>query len=78
MFRAGALDVGRNFDSVGYGKLVGNQEEHLLSLRRHIMKISVFSTDIHDRLAKLDQCISDLNRSMNFVVKPLFAATKGV
>jgi len=77
MFRASALDVGRNVDSVGHGKLVGNQEEHLLSLRRHIIKISVVSTDIHDRLAKLDQCISDLNRSMNVVVKPLFAATKG-
>ena len=49
----------------------------MLSLRRHIIKISVVSTDIHDRLAKLDQCISDLNRSMNFVVKQLFAATKG-
>jgi hypothetical protein len=77
MFRAGALDVGRFVDSVGHGKLVGNQEEHLLSLRRHITKISVVSTDIHDRLAKLDQCISDINRSMNVVVKPLFAATKG-
>jgi hypothetical protein len=29
MFRASALDVGRNLDSVGHGKLVGNQEEHL-------------------------------------------------
>ena len=49
----------------------------MLSLRRHIIKISVVSTDIHDRLAKLDQCISDLNRSTNVVVKQLFAATKG-
>ena len=77
MFRASALDVGRNLDGVGHGKLVGNQEEHLLSLRRHITKISVVSTDIHDRLAKLDQCISDLNRGMNIIVKQLFAATKG-
>jgi hypothetical protein len=77
MFRASALDVGRNVDSVGHGKLVGNQEDHLLSLRRHIMRISAISTDIHDRLAKFDQCISDLNRSMNVVVKQLFAATKG-
>jgi hypothetical protein len=48
MFRASALDVGRNVDSVGHDKLAGNQEEHLLSLRRHIMKISAVSTDIHD------------------------------
>jgi hypothetical protein len=41
------------------------------------MKISVVSTDIHDRLAKLDQCILDLNRGMNVIVKQLFAATKG-
>jgi hypothetical protein len=42
-----------------------------------MMKISVVSTDIHDRLAKLDQCMSGLNRGVNVVVKQLFAATKG-
>jgi hypothetical protein len=41
------------------------------------MKISAVSTDIHDGLAKLDQCISGLNRGMDVVVKQLFAATKG-
>jgi hypothetical protein len=41
------------------------------------MKISAVSTDIHDRPAKLDQCISCLNRGMDVVVKQLFAATKG-
>jgi hypothetical protein len=41
------------------------------------MKISAVSTDIHDRPAKLDQCISDLNRGMIAFAKQLFAATKG-
>jgi hypothetical protein len=33
------------------------------------MEMSVVSTDVHDRLAKLDQCISELNKYMNVVVK---------